>query len=479
MNVVLGIDLGTSYFKAGIVDKSGKLLGLGRAAVPVDRSVENRWELTADNFWITLKTAVNTACAMAGADISDICSVSYSSQANSFLMLDSEHRPLTPLILWPDTRYSETDPVLESFWSMDDYPEKAGMDMRGGGFCIAKLRWFQKKQPGLWARVRHIMTISDYFSFALTGKAVGDSGTASLLGIYDIKAMKWWPEALAHLGIPEEYLSRPYLPGTPKGRLAPAAGKYLGLRSGISFSVGGLDHHIAALGAGAGLIADTSESTGTVLACYNSPTEFTPDSISCLGPSVIPGEYYRLKFNDNGGRGLEWYRENFAPELSLADLDGMAADVPPGSEGLSAMSEVFRADDLSRFYNRKEIHGHGHYARAIMESTAVSLLDLLSGLSGEGKIRRVLATGGGAKSALWLGIKADITGADFITTTSPEPAAYGAAMFAAIAAGWFGSYDEIARKWIGINKEYKPDSKRAAEYRIWLDNYRRMESGKK
>lgn len=472
MKVVLGIDLGTSYFKAGIVNRAGFLLGLGRTAVPVDMTRKPFWEVPVNSFWKALKKIIEDACTRAGVTVTDICAVSYSSQANSFLLLDSESLPLTPLILWPDTRGKEKDSVLEELWAGKDYLETAGMSFHGQQMCIAKIRWFQKNEPDLWARTRHIMTISDYFSYILTGEIMGDSGTASLLGIYNLKGMKWWSEALSFINIPEEFLSRLLRPGTVEGSLGSSATEYLGLKSGIAFSLGGLDHHIAALGAGAGLIADTSESTGTVLACYHSPVAYQPDSLSCLGPSLKEGEYYRLRFNDNGGRGIEWYRENFAPRYSLPELDEMAAKIEPGSDGLYALPEVFLEKDLSRFIHCKDSHGHGHYIRAVLESTAVSLMDLLSGFSFEQEIEKILATGGGAGSSLWLKIKADITGIEFITTTSSEPAAYGASMLAAVAAGWFHSCEEAARSWVRIKQVYKPDKDSHRTYGRWLVQYR-------
>ncbi len=348
------------------------------------------------------------------------------------------------------------------------------MSFKGSGYAIAKILWLQKQRADVWQRCRHIMTISDYLSYRLTGKSIGDSGTSTLLGIYDLKNMRWWESALKLLSIPEDFLPQVYRPGTIKGCISGYAAESLGLKRDIPFVVGGLDHHIAALGAGGGVLSGASESTGTVLACYESPVDFIPAASSCLGPSLKEGSYYRLRFNNNGGRGVEWYRSNYAPDISLADLDAMAAGIPPGAEGLRAYPEVFRGVGLSRFSGTEKVWSHGHYFRAILESTAASLRVMLSESGSKANNCPILATGGGSASSLWLQIKADVTGREFLTSSSIEPAAFGAAMLASFAAGWSDSPGGNAEKWIEVKEHYKPDTEAQQKYALWFETYRTL-----
>ena len=104
-NYFLGIDLGTSYFKAGIFDETGHLKGLGRQFVH-KISDEIFCELPLDIFWKTIRNCLNEAIQMADIPVNSIKSVSYSSQVNSFILLDKNDNPLTPLILWLDKRAS-------------------------------------------------------------------------------------------------------------------------------------------------------------------------------------------------------------------------------------------------------------------------------------------------------------------------------------------------------------------------------------
>ncbi|MBQ3820042.1 MAG: hypothetical protein II809_01095, partial [Bacteroidales bacterium] len=103
MSRYLGIDLGTSYFKAGVYDGEGRLCGLGRESVP-KVSEDDRCFLPVSGFWKAVAGAISQALSDAGIPASAIDAVSYSSQANSFVLLDRTGDPLTPLILWSDHR---------------------------------------------------------------------------------------------------------------------------------------------------------------------------------------------------------------------------------------------------------------------------------------------------------------------------------------------------------------------------------------
>jgi len=451
MKFVLGIDLGTSYFKLGLFNKDGNLCGLGRAAVDSDAGDSSLCELPTERFWELLKNALTDACRQADAQTNDIQALAYSSQANSFLLLDRDDKPLTPLILWPDSRAKTIQPAIQELWQRSDFLQTVGFGIPASHqSCANKLLWFKNNHSDIWARVNRIMTISDYLTFSLTGKTVGDTGTASLLGLYNLPKQQWWAQALKTIGIQPSQLSTPLLPGTIVGQISRDAEKRLGLNTETVCAVGSLDHHMAATGAGLGQIADLSESTGTVLACLNLNKQYQPTDNRCIGPGVNGKHYYQLAFNDNAAAALEWYQKKYAPNLSIEQLIAAAKKVNPGCDGLIAHRSANRYDNLSGFENKTSHHTHGHFTRAIMESTAASLAELVEGLCGKEKPVRIVATGGGAKSDLWLRIKADMLGVEFVTTNCSEPACKGAAMLASLAARWFRTNDDVADAWISI-----------------------------
>jgi len=457
MELVLGIDLGTSYFKLGLFDRAGNLCGLGRVAVQKDASNNGLLcELSPNRFWELLREGLDDACAQANAHRSDIQALAYSSQANSFLLLDKNNRPLTPLILWPDSRDEKIDPVIQQLWNRSDFLKTTGIGIEiTPQFCLSKLRSIQQNHRAIWKQVNRIMTISDYLIFCITGEAIGDMSTAALLGIFDIPRKQWQEQVLEAVGIQLSQLSTPLSPGSLAGKISREGEKYLGLKAGIPFAVGGLDHYIAAIGAGVGQIADLSESTGTVLACVNFSRQYQPANNRCIGPGVNGSYYYQLAFSGNGACVLEWYQKKYAPDMSIEELVKEAEKIESGSQGLIALCSANEYEGLKGFRNIEGHHTRGHFVRAIMESTAASLAELVDGLCGKERPKRIVATGGGAKSDLWLRIKADMLGVEFVTTECAEPACLGASMLAAVATKWVTNTDKASESWISIKKTFQ------------------------
>ena len=472
MDLVLGIDLGTSYFKVALFDRSGGIRGLGRIAVNTDSSDGRRCELPIDRFWSILRDGLNQALNQAGASDTDIRAAGYSSQANSFVLLDEHDRPLTPLVLWPDRRAEEIEPAVLRLWQRRDFLAVTGLGVPPGpGFVAAKLRWFQRHCPHIWSRVRSIMTISDHLVFGLTGRRVSDGGTCSLLGLWDLREHTWWSEALDALAISRCLMSSPLMPGAIAGRTCGRRAADIGLNVTIPLVVGGLDHHMAAVGAGVGQLAQLSESTGTVLACLRRLSQFEPRQDCCMGPGTCGEGYYQLAFDGNGAGGLEWYQQTRAPGISIPKLVEMAEDVPAGSAGLFAMPSCGLYSGLEGFRGVGPGHDHGHFVRAIMESTAATLAALVRRLCGADRPGRVVATGGGARSDLWLQIKADLLGTELVSTRCEEPACMGAAMLAAAAAEWSADPREASATWAAAGRSFTPRKTEQGFYASWHERY--------
>ncbi len=459
--LVLGIDLGTSYFKAGLFDRQGHLRGLGRVQVQTDSPGSGQYDLPVERFWTSIRSAVTLALREAGATAQHIAGLSYSSQANSFVLLDENAAPLTPLIIWSDLRAQEVDDALAALWRRDDYLETTGTDLASPQLAVAKLRWFQRNEPKVWARTHRIQTISDYFAYTLTDQFVGDEGTTALLGLWNMRERAWWPAGLEAAGIHREQLGGPLPPGTRAGEVTPEGAKRLGIRPGIPFAVGSLDHHTAAIGAGLGILAPATESTGTVLCALRGTDTYVARSGCCIGPGThgVGGNHrhYTFAFDGNGAGTLEWYQRTQAPGMSIEELLEHAQKVPAGADGLVIRPLSAGTPSLEAFAGRKSQHGHGHYARAILESTATSLAGLMDQLYSDELPEAVCATGGGARSDLWLQIKANTLGKPFIRTRCPEPACLGAGLFAAVACGWFPSLAEASEAMVATSKTFYPN----------------------
>ena len=463
MNYFLGIDLGTSYFKAGLFDETGHLKGLGRQYVHKVTD-GTTCELPVDTFWKTIQNCLDEAIQMAGIQANTIKSVSYSSQVNSFILLDKNDDPLTPLVLWPDKRAAGTKPPLGD---TDELMKRTGLGIiPDAQFTIAKLNWFQKRQPDIWKKVTGILSISDFLTFSFTGQKACDYSTAAMSGMFDNVSGSWWNEQLENIGVRADMLPSPQRIGAYVGVTTSKATNHTGLPAGIPFYLGGLDHHMAAIGAGIPSNGYISETTGTVLSCVDYTDGYFPQKGVCIAPGLHNGHFFRMMFDENGAISLEWYQKNHAPEYTIPELLEMAAKV--GCEGLKACPCVATYPGLSGFIPANNIrYHHGHYVRAILESTACSLQQMITALKRGGRIPAIISSGGGSRSELWVKIKSEKInnslplgegwgGASFFLPECTELSCKGAAMAGALGTKIFHDYNSLVDVWVQLKPCFTP-----------------------
>jgi xylulokinase len=468
--LVLAVDLGTTCFKAALIDRGGTIRGLGRVTVEKD-SEGDRCELPVERFWENLREAITQALQESGAGVEVIRALSYSSQANSFILLDSSQNPLTPLILWPDRRAAElpADPRLESLWGRPDFLLRTGLGIHGHEFCVPKLDWFRRQRPEIWAKCSYIQSLSDYLVFSLTGRRCGDQGTTALLGLWDLSRRTWWNEALLAAGFSPQQLSEPLPPGAQAGVTNAAARTHLRLPAGIPLAVGSLDHHAAAIGAGIRSSDVPSMSIGTVLACMRYQKELSPMPRCVLGPGTHGYPYYMLAFENSGTATIDRYHRRCHPTLPMGEMLASADAVPIGSNGLMVCPVEGRASEA--FSGTLDFR-KGEVVRAHMECSAASLLGLIERLYPDSMPNRVVATGGGTRSNVWLRLFADLCGIEFVVPRNGETACLGAGMLAALEAGWFSDILDVTTAWSSYSAVVEPDASRHAVYKQWINKYR-------
>ena len=446
----LGIDLGTSFFKSGVFDTSGKMLGFAREPVPLHQQAKVS-ELSHTGFINTIRSCVELAIKNAGLQPHDIVSLSYGSQANSFILLDEDYNEISPFSIWNDEQVDLMDEV-ENFAAKSNFRNTTGIGIAiSKQFLINRLKWLQNTKTQFWRRVAHVLTMPDYLCFKLTGEMVTDASTTSLTGLLDFKKGHWWLEATDMIGVDSEQLSRVLPFGAKAGRVNDK-GNFLGLKEGTLFCCGGLDHHVAAIGAGVGKLFDISESTGTVIAAVEHGDDCGILKNICVAKGLSELACFRMAFNENGAVALEWYQKNYAREYTIDELITMAGKVSDGSDALVALPCANSYRGLNGFLNIRQSHHHGHFVRAIMESTARSL-DLLFKQLQIDSHARIASTGGGARSLLWKRIKNSVTGRELSTLAYSEAACFGAGMIAVAGYGVFNSIYDVQSAWLRSTPE--------------------------
>jgi len=162
---------------------------------------------------------------------------------------------------------------------------------------------------------------------------------------------------------------------------------------------------------------------------------------------------------------LRWYRDTFAPGMEYDRLLAPAADVPAGSDGLIFLPYLTGErtpypDPLARgaFVGATVRHTQAHFTRAVLEGVAFGLRDSFDLMKSAGlsAIRQVRVSGGGARSALWRQILADVFQAELVTVNTTEGAAYGAALLAGVGAGAWAGVEEACDQAVHITGQVAP-----------------------
>jgi xylulokinase len=238
---------------------------------------------------------------------------------------------------------------------------------------------------------------------------------------------------------------------------------------------GGGDQAAGAVGVGAvkpgvvGLVLGTS---GVVFAPTGEPFIEKKGRLHAFCHAV-PGRWHLMGVMLSAAGSLRWYRDTVAPGVSYDELLAPASDVPVGSEGLVFLPYLTGErtpypdpNAKGAFIGLTVRHGIPHMTRAVLEGVAFGLRDSMELVRGAGlgQIDQVRVSGGGAQSALWRQILADVLDCELVTVNTTEGAAYGAALLAGVGAGVWPSVDAACDAAIQIVDSVSPQSAQVAQY---------------
>ena len=424
-DAVLVFDFGTSYFKAGVVDSAGRFVALHRQPSPIVTTTE-RSEMDPDALYL----AVRASCSELRPHLARVAAVTFSSQANTFTLLDADRRPLMPLIVWNDPRGAAVQDELHAF-ADGDFTQASGIPLLNHQFTIGRLAWM-KRQGLLRSDTRAVMWLPDQFMWHLTGRHVTEGSLAALSGLFDVPHWRWSESACRVAGIDSSVLPAVLRAGDTVGEALAGVAKELGLPAGCQVVAGCLDQYAGALGVGNDRPGLLSETTGTVLAtvaCSNQWQSHSPQVFR--GPAAGEGVYFHMSFGDISANLLEHYRQQLPDKPPFETLcqptvidDQLRLDPAAGvgelKQTITRWSTTQPRPAVVRAIFRVVAHALAGQVRSVATSPAAD----------------IRSAGGAAKNRAWLQIKADVLGIPVIAPATEEPTLLGAATLAAKALGW-------------------------------------------
>jgi xylulokinase len=455
-DLLLGLDIGTQGAKGDLVDRNGQVVAQAQVehgcSYPRPGWVEQ--DMLA-NWWQSPARVVRDLLAQRGITPDRIAGVAVSGLYPAMGPTDSEGNPLAGAILYSDNRALE---------EVDEVNLTCGLRLTSEELT-PKLLWFLRHQPDLASRMRMFFDAAHYAVYRLTGAYVQDTMTLGLWGaIYSAPHKAWRPEVCRELGIPVDLLPTIQAPAEIAGRVHARAAADTGLLVGTPVLPGMPDLVASILSAGATRRDEAIAYYGTAGVV---PVLLDDLLRACWEP--FPQEdgylFYYAAYSLAVGDAVKWFRDVLGePEVRAAQaggdnayqrLDSAASGVPAGADGLILLpyfqgqrSPEFDPHATGVFFGMTPVHTRAHYFRAVLESWGYSIRDgLTTSYPQSSPIRRLVATGGGARSSIWRQIVSDITGLP--QTYVPEAdGPLGAAYVAGLGLGWFTDFEVLRSEWV-------------------------------
>jgi len=491
MSALLGIDLGTSSVKVVVCSLEGAPEGIGSAEYPILTPLPGHAEQDPAHWWRATVSAVRQALEQAGTP--QVLGIGFSGQMHGFVAMGPDQTALRPAIIWADQRSAPLLPEIMERVGTELLSTTCGT-APAAGFLISTLYWLQRHEPKTLERAAALLMPKDYLRLKLTGELGTDASDAAASGIFNVGERVWADEVIERLQFPRSIFPEVHPSAQIVGALSGSAANELGLTAGIPVSVGCADQPAQAVGNGLidpPLGSVTIGTGGQVFAPLATPL-FDPQlrlHTFCHAPEA---RWYLLGAMLSAGMALRWLRETLGSERwSYPQLDQIAAEVEPGSEGLVFLpylvgerSPLMDPRAKGSFVGLTLRHGPGHMVRALLEGVAFALRQIIEAMVSCGaELNRLVASGNGLASPLWRQMLADVLtrplyqGKDKHAT---ERAGVGAALIAGIGIGAINGYDGAQQFAPTFDALTAPNPQNAelyeTHYRRFLDLYPRLKS---
>ncbi|MEO8126180.1 MAG: xylulokinase [Bryobacteraceae bacterium] len=471
----LGIDIGTGGSRALLVDERGGVKASCTAPHEDMQMLRPLWaEQRPENWWDACQIAVKDVLAEAGASGADVRGVGLSGQMHGLVLLDETDQVIRPALIWCDQRSQAQVDFINGAVSTAKVLQYTANPVVTG-FTLPKLLWVRDNEPRLFARVRKMLLPKDYIRFCLTGEYASEVSDASGTSLFDVVNRRWSFDMVDALGLDRAILPAMYESSEITGTLLPAVAAELGLEAGTPVVGGGGDQAASAVGNGiveTGIVSCTMGTSGVVFAHMDKPY-YDPKGRVHTFCHAVPGKWHVMGVTQGAGLSLQWMRNQLAPGEEYSNLTKEAATAECGSQGLFWLPYLMgertpHLDATARaaWVGLTAKHTRADLIRSVIEGVSYSQQDGLAIMEEMGvPITSVRVSGGGAKSAFWKQILADVFAKRVTTLESQEGSAYGAALLAMTGTGAFASVEEACRATIREVESIEPRPAESAQYR--------------
>lgn len=482
MAVILGVDLGTSSIKVMLLDSETGVIDVAAICHDVEIPSEGFAEQTTEVWWEGLKRALNILKKKYPKEFEQIAAVGYSGQMHGIVLLDTNGKSLRPAILWLDQRSKKQLEEIDNKLSL----EEMGECLRNRvftGFGFPSLLWVKENEPEVYDKIAYVLMPKDYLRFRMTGKIATEVSDASSSVMFDVPKRNWAYPLIKRLGLKENIFPECHESTDIAGYITEECSNELGLKPGIPVVYGSGDQQAQSVGNGVchggEIIANIG--TGGQIAAFIERPLYDKKLRTHTFCHAISKAYTIYGAALTSGMSQKWLKNSILSGCTYEDLDEMASEIAPCSDGLLYLPYLsgertphMNPDAKGAFFGLTLNQDRRYLSRAVLEGVTFSLKDSLTIIEELGiQTDTIIASGGGAKSPLWLQIQADIFEKPIKVCKVNEQACMGACIIAGVGTGIFRDVREaIERLVVFDEKEYMPNQANFQSYRHQYKRFR-------
>ena len=483
MNII-AIDIGTTNFKAVIIDEKQKVLKTFQlAAKPIEP--KPGWnEQDAESIFNSVLQLLKQSFSFCEEE--NIACVSFSAAMHSLLAVDKHGTPLMNMLTWADLRSAKHAHALKQKKIAKKIYETTGVPIHAMS-PLCKLIWLRHEAKDIFSKTHKFISIKEYIFYRLFGKYIVDYSIAAATGLFDEKKLVWYDKALEIAGIKKDHLSALFPIEHYETELLPHINNSLKINKEIPFVLGASDGALANIGSGILNAINAAVTVGTSGAVRITSNKYLIDKkkrLFCY--YVSDGLYVTGGAINNGGIALQWliekiFEQDFNDENNLKVLINDAAKINAGADGLIFLpyilgerSPVWDENAKGTFIGLTASHTKAHLIKAVLEGVCFSIVEVLNALEEtSGDIKNIYLSGGIIRSEKWVQLLADISGKKIMVNEAADASALGAAFIGMKAIGSVKKINE-AKIFLKNVKTFQPDTKHYHTYKRYFKIYRSL-----
>jgi xylulokinase len=486
MDCFMGIDVGTSSVKSIIMQADGIIVGVEQQKYDVLRPQAGFAEQDIEVLWQATCSTLKALSRKYPKAIRDLKCIGYSGQMHGLVMLDKNNHPLRNAIIWQDQRSIREIDEIHRRVPPNEF-NAITLNTLSTGYLISSLIWVRNNEPENFERLYKLILPKDYVRFKMCGEIGSDMSDASSSVVFDTANRNWAWNIIDRLGIQRSVFPVCHESYECAGRITTAAANQTGLLAGTPVVFGGGD--------------TLMHEVGTCLIDEERPWVAnigTSCQVTCAINHPLHDKAYRtntfchvkedlwmlMSCNLCGGSAMKWMGEKIFHNQSFNELNQMAEKVSAGSDGLIFLPHLngSRSPDndpraKGMFMGLTLNHTDEHLVRSTMEGIVYSLKSCMEVLKSivHREPDRIIASGGGARSRLFLQMEADTFNKPIYTTVEAEQSCVGAAITAAVGIGYFSSFSEACDHVVRFNgRVIEPITENVKTYAEYFAIYKEL-----